>query len=91
MLMLRLSPPGRALSHATISAGHDAKSLLFSLLDEFLFLFHSEGLVVKKATINGTIDRADSSGGGGGDSRGGDGSGGDGSNPPPRWRVRATA
>lgn len=37
--------------------GHDAKSLLFSLLDEFLFLFHSEGLAVKRTAINGTIVR----------------------------------
>lgn len=31
--------------------GHDAMSLLFALLDEFLFLFHAEGLVVRKATV----------------------------------------
>lgn len=31
-------------------------SLLFSLLDEYLFLFHAEGLVVKKATV-GAVDR----------------------------------
>lgn len=38
-------------------AGHDSKSLLFSLLDEFLFVFHSESLVVKNVTINNEIDR----------------------------------
>ena len=32
-------------------------SLLYSLLDEFLFVFHSEGMVVKNATIENDIDR----------------------------------
>lgn len=32
-------------------------SLLFSLLDEFLFLFHSEGMVVKNVTIENEIDK----------------------------------
>ena len=32
-------------------------SLLFSLLDEFLFVFHSEGMVVRNVTIENDIDR----------------------------------
>ncbi|CAN0384758.1 unnamed protein product, partial [Ectocarpus fasciculatus] len=57
--------------------GHDAKSLLFNLLDEFLFLFHSEGLAVKRTTVSGTVDRGEGKTGSGG--------------PAPRWRLKATA
>ena len=39
------------------ASGHDGLSLLFALLDEFLFLFHSEGFAVKKATVVGEVDR----------------------------------
>eukprot|EP00904_Undaria_pinnatifida_P010915 jgi/Undpi1/6954/HiC_scaffold_21.g09428.m1 len=46
-----------ALTRKVEAKGHDSKSLLFSLLDEFLFVFHSESLVVKNVTINNEIDR----------------------------------
>ncbi|CAM9536536.1 unnamed protein product [Choristocarpus tenellus] len=37
--------------------GHDMMSLVFTLLDEFLFLFHAEGLAVQCATLVGKVDR----------------------------------
>ncbi|CAM9480061.1 unnamed protein product, partial [Discosporangium mesarthrocarpum] len=41
----------------TITAGHDMLSLIYSLMDELLFVFHAEGLVVKHATVLGKVDR----------------------------------
>lgn len=46
----------RLCRRRNVRAGHDVMSLLFSLLDEFLFLFHAEGLAVRKATIR-AVDR----------------------------------
>ncbi|CAN0004839.1 unnamed protein product [Pylaiella littoralis] len=70
--------PDPSLTRLMEIEGHDAKSLLFALLDEFLFLFHSEGLAVKRATVHGSIVR------GGGDS-------GDGGHTSAGWKLRATA
>ncbi|CAN0185090.1 unnamed protein product [Ascophyllum nodosum] len=46
-----------SLTREVEARGHDGLSLLFALLDEFLFLFHSEGFAVKKATVVGEVDR----------------------------------
>ncbi|CAN0399566.1 unnamed protein product [Ascophyllum nodosum] len=46
-----------SLTREVEAQGHDGLSLLFALLDEFLFLFHSEGFAVKKATVVGQVDR----------------------------------
>ncbi|CAN0406512.1 unnamed protein product [Laminaria digitata] len=46
-----------SLTRKVEAKGHDSMSLLFSLLDEFLFVFHSEGMVVKNVTIDNAINR----------------------------------
>ena len=40
-----------------VAEGHDLHSLLFSLLDEFLFLFCTEGVVCCEVKLVGEVDR----------------------------------
>ena len=47
---------GRFHSRAVRCSGHDLQSLLFAFLDELLFLFHTEMLVLKDLTV-ARIDR----------------------------------
>ena len=39
------------IGNSTCNVGHDQKSLLFQLLDEFLYKFATTGFVCKKANI----------------------------------------